>query len=496
MLVILLRFSGDLSTKSRATWRRMSERLVRNVQDALASEGVAGEVRRTRNRVYVEAGPEAAPVLARVFGIQSLSPLERRTPETLDAIVAEGEALFRERVTGRRFAVRARRVGGKPEGALRGSDVERALGAALLPHAARVDLGDPEVVARVELCEGEAYLFGESRPAPGGLPLGVEGRAVALVSGGFDSAVAAWQMMKRGVALDHVFCNLGGASHELGTLRVMKEVADHWSYGDRPVFHGVDFAALLDEIREKTEQKYWQILLKRWMLRAAEAIAAERRCAAIVTGEAIGQVSSQTLTNLGVISEAVRLPILRPLVTCNKDEILAVARSIGTYDLSKVVGEYCAIVPRRPATHAALGVVLREDAKIDPSLLESALAERRILDLRDLSLDGLALPELETAEIPPGATVIDLRPKGAFAEWHWPDALRLDFAEALRVVPSLDPTREYVLYCEFGLMSAHLAELMQREGLRARHVRGGLRAVRSLAAARPDAAAPEGPRCS
>jgi thiamine biosynthesis protein ThiI len=481
--VILLRFSGDLSTKSRATWRRMVDRLVRNIEDALASEGVEARVRRTRNRLYVEAeGSDAADVLSRVFGIQSLSPLERRCPEDLPAIVAAGHELFGERVADRRFAVRARRVGSRVEGALRSRDVERSLGAALLPRAAGVDLDDPEVVARVELCDGEAHLFGEHRSAPGGLPLGVEGRAVALVSGGFDSAVAAWHMLKRGVALDHVFCNLGGASHELGTLRVMKVVADRWSYGDRPVFHGIDFAPLLDEIRAKTEQKYWQLLLKRLMLRAAEAVAAERRCAAIVTGEAIGQVSSQTLTNLGVISQATRLPILRPLVTCNKEEIIAQSRVIGTHDLSKVVGEYCAIVPRRPATAASLGVVLREEEKLDLSLLDALLGERRVLDLRDLSLDALALPELETAEIPRGAVVVDLRSKGAFGEWHWPDAVRLDFAEALRVFPALDERREYVLYCEFGLMSAHLAELMQREGLRAHHVRGGLRAVKSLAA--------------
>jgi len=486
--VILLRFSGDLSTKSRATRRRMVDRLVRNVEDALAAEGLPAALRRTRDRVYVEAeGPEAVAALARVFGVQSLSPLEARCEGTLPAIVEAGTALFRERVAGRRFAVRARRVGTRVDGALRSSEVERALGAALLPHAAGVDLGQPEVVARIEVSEGEAHLFGDHVPGPGGLPIGVEGRAVALVSGGFDSAVAAWQVLKRGVALDHVFCNLGGASHELGTLRVMKVLADRWSYGDRPVFHGVDFAALLDEIRARTEQKYWQLLLKRLMLRAAEAVATERRCAAIVTGEAIGQVSSQTLTNLGVVSDATRLPVVRPLVTANKDEIIAQSRTIGTHDLSKVVGEYCAIVPRRPATHAALGVVLREEAKLDLSLLETALAERRVIDLRDLSLDALGLPELETAEIPPGAVVIDLRTKSAFAEWHWPDAVRLDFPEALRVFPSLDPKREYVLYCEFGLLSAHLAELMQQQGLRARHVRGGLRAVRSLAEARRDA---------
>jgi thiamine biosynthesis protein ThiI len=311
---------------------------------------------------------------------------------------------------------------------------------------------------------------------------------VALVSGGFDSAVAAWQAMKRGVAVDHVFCNLGGASHELGALRVSKELADGWAHGDRPRFHAVDFGPLLDEIRGRTERKYWQLLLKRQMLRAAEAVAAERRCAAIVTGEAIGQVSSQTLVNLGVISQATQLPVLRPLVTCNKEEIIATARAIGTHDLSKVVGEYCAIVPRRPATHARLESVLREERAIDPGLLATAVAARRVLDLRALALDALGLPELETAGIPAGATVVDLRPREAFAAWHWPDAVRLDFAEALRVLPSLDRGREYVLYCEFGLMSAHLAELMQKEGLRARHVRGGLRAVRAFAAraGRPD----------
>lgn len=480
--MILLRFSGDISTKSRNTWARMVDRLLANVRDALEAHGIAGEVRRTRNRIYVDAeGPEAARVLSRVFGIQSLSPVERRCPETLDAVVAEGEALFRERVAGRRFAVRTRRVGAKADGALRSHEVDRALGAALLPHAAGVDLDEPEFVARVELCEGEAYLFGEHWPGPGGLPIGVEGRAVALVSGGFDSAVAAWQVMKRGVALDHVFCNLGGLAHELGTLRVMKVVADQWSYGDRPLFHAIDFAPLLDELRARTEQKYWQILLKRLMLRAAEAIAEERHGAAIVTGEAIGQVSSQTLTNLNAITQACRTAVLRPLVTYNKDDIIALSKEIGTHDLSKVVGEYCAIVPRKPATHATLGAVQREEDKIDLGLLDAAVAERRVLDLRALSLDAMAAPELDTTEIPIGAHVIDLRPKAAYAEWHWPDAVRLDFNEALRVVTALDRGRDYVLYCEFGLMSAHLAELMQREGLRAHHVRGGIRAVRSLA---------------
>jgi thiamine biosynthesis protein ThiI len=481
--MILLRFSGDLSTKARATWARMADRLVDNVRDALEMHGIAAQVRRTRNRVYVDAeGPRAVAALSRVFGVQSVSPLERRCEENLEAIVAEGTALFRERVSSRRFAVRSRRVGSKEDGALRSSEVERALGTALLPFSSGVDLDHPEVVARVELCDGEAYLFGDHLPGPGGLPLGVEGRAAALVSGGFDSAVAAWHVMKRGVALDHVFCNLGGRSHELGTLRVMKVIADRWSYGDHPLFHSVDFAPLLDELRARTAQKYWQVLLKRLMLRAAEAIARERRCAAIVTGEAIGQVSSQTLANLNVITQATRLVVLRPLVTYNKEDIIAQAKRIGTHDLSKVVGEYCAIVPRKPATHASLGAILHEEERVDFGLLDAALSERRVIDLLALSLDAIDAPELDTHEIPADAHVIDLRGKTAYAEWHWPGAVRLDLAEALRVIPALDRSRAYVLYCEFGLVSAHLAELMQREGLRAHHVGGGIRAVRALAA--------------
>ena len=131
---------------------------------------------------------------------------------------------------------------------------------------------------------------------------------------------------------------------------------------------------------------------------------------------------------------------------------------------------------------ASLGVVLREEALIDLGLLDEAVANRRVLDLRDLSLSAMSAPELDTDRIPEGARVIDLRAKPAFADWHWPDAVRLDLPEALRLIPALDRSVEYVLYCEFGLLSAHLAELMQREGLRAHHVRGGLRAVKSLAA--------------
>jgi thiamine biosynthesis protein ThiI len=214
------------------------------------------------------------------------------------------------------------------------------------------------------------------------------------------------------------------------------------------------------------------------MLRAASRVARSVRGQAIVTGEALGQVSSQTLANLAVISEATTVPIFRPLIGFHKDEIIALANRIGTGPLSAVVGEYCAIVPRRPATAARLADVLRQEEKRDDAVLEHALKTSERIDLRGYDPDTQLLGDLETSKLPPGALLLDLRTREEFAAWHPADAVRLDFPEALRAYPAFAKDREYVLYCEYGLKSAHLAELMREAGFHAHHFRGGSRALR------------------
>ncbi len=473
-----LRFSGDISTKARATQSQFVTRLVRNLKDALAAEGEPAAVRRTHTRLFIElSSPARVATLARVFGVQTASLVERRSWSRSEDIVAAGTELFVERVRGKRFAVRARRVGDRSRLPVSAQQIDRELGAALLPTSSGVDLSQPELTVHVEILPGEAYFFTERVRGPGGLPLGVEGRGVALVSGGFDSAVAAWLIQKRGVALDYVFCNLGGTAHLLGALRVIKTLAERWSYGDRPRFHAIEFDALTRALRRDTKARYWQVLLKRLMVRAAEAVARERGALAIVTGEAVGQVSSQTLCNLSVISQSTPLAILRPLVGFNKEEITDLARRIGTYELSAVVGEYCAMVSRKPATSASLDAIRTEEARLDLPLLDEAVRRRSVFDIRTLDVEALGIPDREIERIPDGATVIDLRSKAAFDSWHHPAALRLDFPHALRTYRAFDRGKTYVLYCEFGLKSAHLAELMRREDLVAYHVKGGLKSL-------------------
>ncbi len=489
--LLLLRFSGDLTTKADATRRRMTSRLVENLRASLKPSGRAGRVVRERNRLFVELAPaddpnapsneEIASRLARVFGIQSVSLCEAQTWASLAEIVEAGTRFGLDAVRDRRFAVRARRVGDRAEVPIRSLDIERELGESLRSVSAGVDLSHPETTIYVEVDAERAYYFVANRQGAAGLPLGSEGRAVSLLSGGFDSPVASWRLLRRGIALDYVFCNLGGRAHQLETLAVAKRLADDWQCGTRPRFHAIDFDPVSREIQAKVRTRYWQVVLKRAMLRAAEAVAGGWEATAIVTGDAIGQVSSQTLQNLAVISQATAFPILRPLVGHNKEEIIAESKRVGTHDLSARVGEYCAIVPSRPATHARLEDVLAEEARLDPHVLEAALESRVAFLLADVDLDAWAEEDLCARAIAPGDTVIDLRAKEAFATWHHPDALFLDFPNALRAYASFDPDQRYVLYCEYGLKSAHLAELMRRKGLDARHVSGGLREVRRLA---------------
>ncbi len=477
--LVILRLSGEISTKARETRWRFVSQLLRNVRDALRSEGVPYTLTRRHDRILIElAERRGAAVLARVFGVQSVSIAERGPGDSLEAIVTRGAEVFGEAVRGKRFAVRARLVG-KPKGLGFGSrDILVALGERLRANALRVDLDDPELTANVEVHEGRAYYFVETLDGEAGLPLGTEGRALALVSGGFDSAVAAWQLMRRGLALEYAFFNLGGRTHHAGTQRVMHALSTRWAYGTHPRLHAVDFDAVSRDLQAKANPRYWQVILKRLMLRAADAIAQELACPALVTGEALGQVSSQTLVNLATISAATRLPILRPLVGANKDEIIALANRIGTGPISATVAEYCALVPRRPSTAASLAVVEAEEAALDASLLARAVATREVIDVRDADPEASALPELAVEAVPPGAVVIDLRTREEFATWHLPGAVQLDFARAVEALHAMSRTQRYVAVCAFGLKSAHLAELMRKQGLDAYHYRGGTPALR------------------
>jgi tRNA uracil 4-sulfurtransferase len=474
--LVLIRLASELSTKARGTRRRFMRKLVENIRDALRTAPVEFRVESHWTRVFVRCtgDPAGLRVLTRVPGISSYSVVVARCAADLDEIVRVGTSHFADAVKGKSYAVRARRSGTHP---FRSSDIMKALGTALNPDA-RVDLSNPEVEVEVEVRDQDVYFFSGREQGLGGLPLGVEGRALCLLSGGFDSAVAAWMMLKRGVQLDYVFCNLAGEAYERSVAQVAKIIADNWSFGTRPRLHVVDFSEPLDELRARTQPKYWQLVLKRLMYRAAETVAHETRAQVIVTGEAIGQVSSQTLSNLAAIDGAARLPIFRPLVGFDKMDIIALSRRIGTFEISSTVREYCAIAPGNPATSASARETEQEEAKLDPTVLGRSLAARRVLDLRDLHQADLVLGYLFTEDVPAGAVVLDVRSEAEWEEWHYPGSLNRPSWEVTANPRTLDREQTYVVHCEHGIQAAQVAEALQRAGIEAYALKGGTAALR------------------
>ncbi|MBW3535311.1 MAG: tRNA 4-thiouridine(8) synthase ThiI, partial [Gemmatimonadetes bacterium] len=411
--------------------------------------------------------------LARVFGVSSVSRVDARIPAELDLIVETGRELYHEAVHGRTYAVDARRSG---RHVFSSQDVRVQLGAALNPGAT-VDLDHPEVTVSVEVRDDEAFLFSGREEGVGGLPLGVEGTAVCLVSGGFDSAVAAWLLLRRGVSLEYVFCNMAGDAYERMVASIAKILADDWSFGDRPRLHVVDFNAVVDHLKETVEPRYWQLVLKRLMYRAAEQVAGDVGGEALITGESLGQVSSQTLGNLRAIDEVATLPVFRPLVGMDKQDIIRRAEHVGTAALSARVHEYCAILPDRPVTHSTPEKARAQEEGLDLALLERAVAAREILDLHALSAADLVGPYLFIDHIPEGAEVFDCRSEHQYRAWHWPGARHRTPEDVASHMKELSKETTYVLYCEHGVQTAHLAEVMQRVGYQAYSFRGGTRGL-------------------
>ncbi len=392
---MLTRYS-EVALKGRRSRRRMEDLLVRAIRDALKSHGYRNkrvEVREARIWVHgfenEEEALEASRHVARVMGVVSVSPVKGFIHGGLNDIVELGKEFFRERVRGKIFAVRARRVG---EHDFTSRDIEVKLGEALLGAGARgVDLENPEYIAYVEVRWGEVYFYDKVIKGPGGLPIGSEGRVLALFSGGIDSPVAAWLMLKRGCVVDYVFYNIGGEPHIRNMLPVAKVLADYWSYGYQPKLYIVDARPLTLLLAEKVPEHLRVIVLRRLMKKIASILAEKIGAKALVTGESLGQVASQTLQNLVVIDKASPTTVLRPLIGFDKQEIVELARTIGTYEYSIKLQEYCAMNVRKPATHAKLREVEEVEDKLEglDSMIRILIDNTKVVDLRKLEMETI-----------------------------------------------------------------------------------------------------------
>ncbi len=362
--VVLVRH-GELGVKSEQVRRKMERRLTENLRAMFDARGLAGDIERRRNRLFVHTDePDAvADAAADTFGVVSASPAVTIDP-TLDAIEAALVAATEANYDGGSFAVDAARAGPSDAHPFASTDIESEGGAAVwdavesLGHEPVVDLDDPDFRLFVECRADEAYVFLEKRAGPGGLPLGTQRPAVALVSGGIDSPVAAWKLMARGCPVIPVYVDLGdyGGPDHRARARATVETLASYAPAESMDMHVVDAGAVVADL-EAEMGDLRMLALRRFMLAAAEAVAESERAVGVVTGEAIGQKSSQTSANVAVTDAAASLPVHRPLLATDKSEITQLARRIGTFEDATVDTGCNRVAPALPETNADLDAV-------------------------------------------------------------------------------------------------------------------------------------------
>jgi len=368
--VVLASIAGEIVLKSDRTRPRFERRLVRNIVDAFRREGVeCSDVWVEAARLYVSGCRDYAVLektvdtLSRVFGIHWATIAYLVRYKSLDDLAERVKEIAGEWVRGKKFAVRARRSGVEEFTSL---DAARVIGAALYSLSAGVDLENPEVEVFVEIRGSKAYIYRETRQGPDGLPIGVEGKAIVLFSGGLDSPAAAWMAAKRGIEVDLVHYVLASPLSIVDALRVGKKLARLWLHGYRPRLYVFDFRPVTAAIAGMVDSSYAQIVLRLAMYVVAEKFALAMGYDAVYTGESVGQVSSQTLKNLYALARAypLKVPVIRPLAGFDKEEIVSLTRRIGVYEEAARTKEYCQLARGLVTTRADPDKLAREYEKI------------------------------------------------------------------------------------------------------------------------------------
>ena len=251
------------------------------------------------------------------------------------------------------------------------------------PHLI-VDVHDPELTVHLEVREDAAYVHGPAEAAAGGLPIGMGGHAVSLLSGGIDSPVSSYMIAKRGVQLELLHFASPPYTSEQAREKVLHLAQELTVWCGRLTVHVVPFTEIQEEIRRKCPEDHFTLIMRRFMMRLGDRLAHELACKAIVTGESLGQVASQTIQALVVSDDVATLPVLRPLIGMDKEEIIRIARHVGTFDTSILPYEDCCTVftPRHPKTKPNLEEVRGYEAALDiDALCDKALAGREMIRL-------------------------------------------------------------------------------------------------------------------
>ena len=364
--------------------RSFEDKLVKTVRHRMKACG-SFQVYVRQSTIYVEpqkddCDMEAAYKAAKqIFGVVTIA---RAVPceKDIDAIVETAKTYLADAfAAAKTFKVESKRADKNFH--LNSIQISQTVGGELaeaFPHVA-VDVHKPDLTVYVEIREKHAYVHAPSVAGAGGLPVGTGGRAVSLLSGGLDSPVSSWMIARRGVELEMVHFVSPPYTSQQAQDKVIQLAQELTPYCGRMLVHVIPFTKIQEEIRKNCPEEYFTLIMRRFMMRISEAVAKKAGAHALVTGESLGQVASQTMMALGVTEDVTTMPILRPLIGTDKVEIIRLAREIGTYETSILPYEDCCTVftPRHPAIRPNVEDVRAAESALDVDALVAEALENQ-----------------------------------------------------------------------------------------------------------------------
>ncbi len=473
-MFFIVKLSPEIIIKSKPVRKQMSSKLKKNLSSLFRSADIPAEVTLHWDKLtvaidnkYADIKTKAVHLLQHTTGIAHFLDVTVHEFIDFDETAKLCIALFADEIHQKSFVVRCKRSG---KHNFTSHELEQQVGGRILQTIGdtKVSLKNPDFTVQLELTDDKLYLINKKIKGLGGFPMGEVEPVLSLISGGFDSSVSSYMTMRRGMPTHFCFFNLGGIEHEIAVKEIAYYLWQHYGSGVRVKFISVPFEEVVAEILTKVTNSQMGVILKRMMMRAASEIAAQYNIHALVTGEAVAQVSSQTLINLSVIDKVTDTLILRPLITADKEEIIATARKIGTEAFSAVIPEYCGVISVKPTTRAKLPRILAEEENFDFSRLNDAVKQAKFTLIDSLSEKDMTAPVVPVEATPAASSkIIDIRHPNDTID----NPLKVD-GVTVQAVPfytlntffeTQDKAKHYLLYCDKGVMSKlHASYLIEK----------------------------------
>jgi thiamine biosynthesis protein ThiI len=470
----VIKLFPEITIKSKPVRKRFIIQLRRNIKDTLKHFGIDTHVQGQWDSIEVITQDDSLEMetrkqLKRIPGIAKILTVKEHNFATFDDMFAIAKDAYADSIKGKTFCVRIKRTG---QHDFKSVDAERYIGGGLMEHceAKAVDLKNPEYTVRMEIRGQRLHTISAIDKGLGGYPMGCLDGVLSLVSGGFDSNIASYLMTRRGLQTHFLFFNLGGSAHEIG----VKQVA-HYLWETYAVSHGVKFVTVpfegvVTEILEKVDNSQMGVILKRMMLRAGSHVAKELKIDALVTGESIAQVSSQTLRNLTVIDSVTDTLVLRPLIAMDKPDIIDLAREIGVYDFAASMPEYCGVISVKPTTRAKPEKIEAEEGNFNFAVLDEAIENCRIERIQNVLASCEGISDVDLVQIPTANDlIVDIRhpQEEESAPLHLTnnEIVKIPFYQLTSKLDELPKDRNLLLYCAKGTMSQLHAQQLKQNGM-------------------------------